>query len=145
MVEPWIEGLWGPLKHLLLGEDSNDAITTTTVSSEEAVEAIIEEKETKTSISSTQTVLVNDVIASLSDDLQRCTLNPTTPLSLPTPPASYLTVTLGQTANHEFPFNRVPYRLGSRVSMATISSSEQLTNEGAVKKTLEMTFRITVS
>ncbi|XP_064397709.1 methionine synthase reductase-like isoform X2 [Halichondria panicea] len=155
VVEPWIEGLWSPLVRLLSGEeDSNhdsNAISMTTEPSEEAVDTIVEKETTlltssptRSSHGNTQTtdVLVKDVIASLSDDLQRCTLNPVTPLSLPTPPPSYLTVTLGETTDNTFPFNKIPYRLGSRVSMATITSSKQLTNEGAVKKTLEMSFRI---
>lgn len=43
-----------------------------------------------------------------------------------------------------FPFNKVQYAIKSSVSMATILKSHILTQEGSVKKTLELELNIEV-
>ncbi len=87
-----------------------------------------------------------EVIDTLSAELRKITMIPNVSLYLPALPRSYLWVNLGEEAPQNiFPFASVPHRLGSRVSMATVMGSQQLTNEGALKRTLELTLSVSVS
>ena len=100
----------------------------------------------RTKATEDERIVSEDIVKSLSTKLRELALTASVSLSLPTVPRSYIQVTIGEEAPHSvFPFTSVPQRLGSQVFMATVTNSRQLTNEGALKRTLEITLSIPVS